>query len=103
MTATLEDLDRRVTALERAAEREQTLERAVAEVVSESERRVRAEMSKLRGEMSELRTELREEMSELRAETARLANVMSASERRFVDLLNDRFDQVMTALDRPKD
>jgi hypothetical protein len=91
--ATLEDLDRRVTALEKAAEREQTLERAVAGVVAESERRVRAEMS-------ELRTEMRTEMSELRTEMSRLTEVVSATERRMVDTLNDRFDAVMTALDR---
>ena len=42
MALTLEDLDRRVTALEKGAEREKTIERAVAEIVSESEQRVRA-------------------------------------------------------------
>ena len=42
MALTLEDLDRRVTALEKGAEREKAIERAVAEIVSESEQRVRA-------------------------------------------------------------
>lgn len=68
MAVTLEDLDRRVTALEKAAEREKTVERAVAEIVADSEKRVEARVS--------------------------------ASERRVVDLLNERFDKVMEALDR---
>jgi hypothetical protein len=87
MALTLEDLDRRVTGLEKGAEREKTIERAVAEIVFESEQRVRAEMSELRAEM--------------KVETERLAERVSSSERRMVDILNDRFDQVMAALDRP--
>jgi hypothetical protein len=116
MAVTLEDLDRRVTALEKGAEREKTIERAVAEIVSESEQRVRAEMSKLRGDMSDLGAEMKADMSELRAEmkadmselraemkaeSQRLTERVSSSERRMVDILNDRFDQVMAALDRP--
>lgn len=105
MAVTLEDLDRRVTALEKGAERGTTIERAVAEIVAESEQRVRAELSKLRGEMSDLRTEMKAEMSDLRAEmkgeSQRLTERVSSSERRMVDILNDRFDQVMAALDRP--
>ncbi|HEY1244461.1 MAG TPA: hypothetical protein VGF29_06465 [Hyphomicrobiaceae bacterium] len=87
MALTLEDLDRRVTALEKGAERGKTIERAVAEIVSESEQRVRADMSGLRAEM--------------KAESQRLTERVSRSERRMVDILNDRFDQLMTALDRP--
>jgi hypothetical protein len=116
MALTLEDLDSRVTALEKGAEREKTIERAVAEIVSESEQRVRAEMSKLRADMSDLsagmkadmsglRAEMKADMSELRAEmkaeSQRLTERVSGSERRMVDILNDRFDQVMAALDRP--
>jgi hypothetical protein len=105
MALTLEDLDRRVTALEKGAERESTVERAVAEIVSESEQRVRAEMSKLRADMSDFRTDMSADMSELRtemkAESERLTERVSRSERRMVDILNDRFDQVMAALDRP--
>jgi predicted nucleic acid-binding Zn-ribbon protein len=117
MALTLEDLDRRVTALEKGAEREKSIERAVAEIVSESEQRVRAEMSKLRGDMSELRGEMSELRGDMGAEMAKLRTEMQAemselregltervsrSERRMVDILNDRFDQVMAALDRPK-
>jgi predicted nucleic acid-binding Zn-ribbon protein len=94
MAPTLEDLDRRVTALEEGAERENTIERAVAEIVSESEQRVRAEMSNLRADMSDLR-------AEMKAESQHLTERVSHSERRMVDILNDRFDQVMAALDRP--
>jgi chromosome segregation ATPase len=115
MALTLEDLDRRVTGLEKGAEREKTIERAVAEIVSDSEQRVRAEMSKLRAEMSEMRegmsdlktdmSDLKADMSDLRAEvkaeSQRLTERVSSSERRMVDILNDRFDQVMAALDRP--
>jgi hypothetical protein len=102
MALTLEDLDRRVTALENGAEREHAIVRAVAEIVSESEQRVRAEMTELRAEMkadmSELRAGMKADMSELREG---LTERVSRSERRMVDILNDRFDQVMTALDRP--
>jgi multidrug resistance efflux pump len=105
MALTLEDLDRRVTGLEKGAEREKTIERAVAEIVSESEQRVRAEMSvseqRVRAEMSELRAEMSELRAEVKTETERLAERVSSSERRMVDILNDRFDQVMAALDRP--
>ncbi len=126
MAVTVEDLDRRVTALERAAETEKNIVRAVSEVVAESERRMRAEMSGLekglRAEMSGLRAEmsglekglraemsgLRAEMSglekglraEMKAEAQRLTDRISASERRMIDTLNDRFDAVMVAIDR---
>jgi hypothetical protein len=97
MVPTLQDLDRRVTALEKAAEREQSLERAVAEVVAESEKRLRNDMSTLRVEL-----QLQMKMSEQRLE-ARISEEVRAAKRDMIDLLNDRFDQVMTALDRPKD
>jgi hypothetical protein len=93
MALTLENLDRRVTALEKAAEREQTVERAIAEIVSESEKRLRDDVSTLRVEL---------QVSEQRLET-RISEEVRAVRRDMIDLLNDRFDQVMTALDRPKD
>jgi len=77
--ATLEDLDRRVSVLEKAAEREKTIERAVAEIVDESEKRV---------------------MGEVKADEARLTAVANATEKRITDLLNEKFDAVMVALDR---
>jgi hypothetical protein len=79
MAITLEHLDRRVTALEKGAEREKTIERAVAEIVSESEQRIRAEM---------------------KTERQRLTVQVSSSERRMAEILNERFDAVMVALDR---
>jgi hypothetical protein len=111
MALTPEDLDRRVTALEKAAETEKNIVRAVSEIVADSEKRMRAAMSDsekgMRADMSELRadmSELRADMSELRAETkveiGRLGDRISATERRFTDLLNERFDAVMTAIDR---
>jgi len=39
-------------------------------------------------------------MAEVKANEARLTSVASATERRMVDLLNERFDAVMTALDK---
>jgi hypothetical protein len=68
--ATLEDLERRVIALERAAERDRSVERAVAEIVAESEKR--------------------------------LSDRVAASERRMIDVLNERFDAMMTAIDRQR-
>lgn len=68
MALTLEDLDRRVTALEKA-ESEKNIVRAVT------------------GDCCRI---------------GRFAERVSASERRMVDVLNERFDQVMVALDRLK-
>ena len=82
MATTLEDLDRRVTALEKAAEAEKNIVRAVSEIVAGSEQRLRAEMA------------------DLRADVGRLADRQSAAEHRFTDLLNERFDAVMVVLDK---
>jgi hypothetical protein len=79
--ASLEDLERRVTALEREAERDRSVERAVAEIVTESERRM---------------------TDRLNAVEQRLTGRVESSERRMVDILNERFDAVMDALDRPR-
>jgi hypothetical protein len=57
-------------------------------------------MSDLRGEMSVLRVDMSELRGEMKAGTHAFTERVSNSERRFVDLLNDRFDQVMVALDR---
>jgi hypothetical protein len=93
MALTLEDLDRRVTALEKGAEREKTIERAVAGIVSESEQRLETRIKE-----SELRMGARITKIELRIDS--LDDRIGATERRFVDLLNARFDAVMVALDR---
>ncbi len=82
MALTLEGLDRRVTALEKAAETEKNIVRAVSEIVSESEKRVRAQMS------------------DMKADIGRLADRIGATERRSTDLLNERFDAILVAIDR---
>jgi hypothetical protein len=86
MAQALEDLDRRVTALESAqpAGSENVLMRieqkvdafhhVAAELIAESEQRTRAEIG-------------------------RLDDRIGATERLFTDLLNERFDAVMAALD----
>jgi hypothetical protein len=91
MAATLEDHERRIAALEltqsaksenaikRIEEKVDALHHVAAEMIAESEQRIRAEM---------------------RGETRRLDDRISASERRIVDTLNDRFDAVMAAFDR---
>jgi len=89
MALTLEDLDRRVTALEKAAETEKNIVRAVSEIVSESGRRVRAQMSDMKADMSGMKADMKG-----------LADRISATEQRFTDLLNERFDAVMAAIDR---
>lgn len=68
--STLEDLDRRVTALEKAQSAVDAIIPAIAGMISESERRT--------------------------------ADRVSASERRIIDVVNDKFDAVMVALDRLK-
>jgi hypothetical protein len=82
MALTLEGLDRRVTALEKAAETEKYIVRSVSEIVSESEKRVRAQMS------------------DMKTDIGRLADRIGATERRFTDLLNERLDAVLVAIDR---
>jgi hypothetical protein len=90
--ASLEDLERRVIALERATERDRSVERAVAEIVAESEKRLADRMA-----ASELRMD-----AKFTALEKRLDDRVTGAERRMVDVLNERFDAVMTALDRPR-
>jgi hypothetical protein len=101
--ATLEDLDRRVTALERKAEHDRSVERAVAEIVAESERRMLGEMKHIREHVTaaEQRMTNRVDAVEHRITEVeqRLTSRVEASERRMVDVLNERFDAVMTAID----
>jgi hypothetical protein len=80
--ASLEDHERRIAALEGAAERDRSVERAVAE----SERRTTGEIKRLREDVN--------------AAEQRMAQRAEAAERRMVDVLNERFDAVMAALDR---
>jgi archaellum component FlaC len=93
MALTLEDLDRRVAALEKGAEREKTIERAVAEIVSDSEQRLETRIKD-----SEQRIGAR--ITDVELHIDRLDARIGGTERRFVDLLNERFDTVMVALDR---
>jgi hypothetical protein len=99
MPSIVEDLDRRVTALELAqsargenatARLEQKVEafpRAVAELIAEK--------------IAESEDRLKEVIStSVQASELRMRDTVSASERRMVDILNERFDAVMTALDR---
>jgi hypothetical protein len=112
MAPTLEDLDRRVTALELAqsarsenavARLEQKMD-AFPHVVAETIAELRGEMGakiaasedRLRGAIS-----VSVDASEKRMR-AELRDRIGASEGRIVDTLNDRFDAVMTALERPK-
>jgi len=90
MAPTLENLDRRVTALElaqsarsenvlaRIEQKVDALHRATAELIAESEQRTRAEIG-------------------------RLDDRIGAAERRMVDTLNDKLDLVLAKLDKPKD
>lgn len=82
----LEDLDRRVTALERAAERDRSVERAAAEIVAASERRLTDKIDRLTDHID--------------AAEQRTTKRIEAAERRMVDILNERFDAVMVAIDR---
>ncbi len=90
MAPTLENLDRRVTALElaqsarsenvlaRIEQKVDALHRVTAELIVESEQRTRAEIG-------------------------RLDDRIGAAERRMVDTLNDKLDLVLAKLDKPKD
>jgi outer membrane murein-binding lipoprotein Lpp len=58
---------------------------------------LRTDVSTLRSDVSTLRTDLKAVEQRLEA---RISEEVRGSERRMVDLLNDRFDAVMEALDR---
>jgi hypothetical protein len=89
MAHTLEDLDRRVTALElaqsarsenaivRIEQKVDALHRVTAELIAESEQR-------------------------MRAETQRILTVVNAAEQRTAGLINDSEQRVLAALDRLK-
>jgi hypothetical protein len=79
-------LDRKV---DRVAARVDALHHTTAELIAESEQRLRGEMTDLKAETAQLRTEI-----------ARVDHRVGASERRVIDILNERFDAVMVALDR---
>jgi DNA anti-recombination protein RmuC len=110
--ASLEDLERRVIALERAADRDRSVERAVAEIVAESERRTTIRLNAVeqrltaKVEAAEQRMAQRVEEAEQRMaqrveeSEQRMATRAEAAERRMIDILNERFDAVMTAIDR---
>jgi chromosome segregation ATPase len=135
MAQTLEDLDRRVTALElaqsargenalaRIEQKVDALHRVAAEMIAESEQRNRADMraveQRLSGRiyglservdglsvrvdgLSERVDGLSERVDGLSERVDGLSGRISATERRFIDILNERFDAIMVALDRPK-
>jgi hypothetical protein len=112
MALTLEDLDRRVTALEQAesarsenavARLEQKVDafpRVMAEVITESERRTV-------GKIAECEERLREAISiSVHASEQRMREVITtvvgAAERRTASLMNDFEQRILVALDRLK-
>ena len=133
MALTLEDHERRITALElaqsgtgdaltrldrkvdRLTARVDALHHVTAELIAESEQRTKAEIERLsqRIDATEQRLSDRIDATErclndrIDATEQRLSDRIGATERRFTDVLNERFDAVMVALDRstnpPKD
>jgi chromosome segregation ATPase len=99
--ATIDDLERRVAALEAAQtargdnaiariEREvKALPHAAAAVVAEAEERLVEKIESMGAQIARLQTE-----------TLRLDARIGASEGRIIDVVNDRFDAVMAALDK---
>jgi hypothetical protein len=101
--ASLEDLERRVSALERGAERDRSVERAVAVIVAESEVRLNIKIDGVEKKLTEKIDGLEKRVSDrIEAVEQRMTARVESSERRMVDILNERFDAVMDALDRPK-
>jgi hypothetical protein len=115
MVLTLEDHERRIAALEvaqstagdgltrldrkvdRLTARVDALHHVTAELIAESEQRQAARVDALRQATVEL----------IAGSEQRLTDRIGTTERRFTDLLNERFDAMMVALDRftnpPKD
>jgi chromosome segregation ATPase len=97
MSPTLEDHERRISALELA-------QSATGDALARLDRkvdRVTARVDALHHVTAELIAESEQRLNErMSATEERLNNRMSATETRFVDLLNERFDAVMVALDR---
>ena len=109
MAVTLKDLDRRVTALEvaqsasganaiaRIEQKVDALHRVTAETITESEQRLEAKIVASEQRMGARITEVELRLGE---RIDRLDDRIGATETRFVDLLNERLDAVMVALDR---
>jgi hypothetical protein len=115
MASTLEDIDRRVAALELAPSRTgdalarlerkvdgvttqvDALHRVTAEMIEESEQRLEAKIVESEQRMGARVTAVELHLGE---RIDRIDARIGATETRFVDLLNERFDAVMVALDR---
>ncbi len=107
MPATLEDHERRIAVLEKAAETENSIVRAVSKIISESEQRITGRIDRLTARVegcetgiSQVRTEMSGFRVEMKAETQRLSDRISDTERRVIDVVNDKFDAVVATLDR---
>jgi hypothetical protein len=81
--ATLDELDRRVSALERAQSTEREIVRAVSEVFAESERRLQTQIS-----------------TSIDASEKRVREAISAAQRETASQMNDFEQRIMAALDR---
>lgn len=109
MSPTLEDLDHRVTALElaqsargenalvRVEQKVDALHRVTAKLIAETEQRLEVKIA-----ASEQRTgaSIKEIELGVGERIERLDDRIGVTEKRFVDVLNERFDAVMVALDR---
>jgi hypothetical protein len=111
MAPTLEDLDRRVTALElaqpargenaiaRIEQKVDALHRVTAELIAESEQRMGAKVTESELRMGARITGVEQHM---RVETERILAVVNAAEQRTAGLINDSEQRILVALDRLK-
>jgi hypothetical protein len=115
---TLEDLDRRVTALElaqsargenalvRIEQKVDALHRVTAELIAESEQRVGAKITeaelRMGARIAEVEQRMGAETSRIWAETQRILAVVNAAEQRTAGLINDSEQRILVALDRLK-
>ena len=115
MALTLEDHERRITALElsqsatgdaltrldrkvdRLTARVDALHHVTAELIAESEQRTKAQIERLSDKIDATERCLNDGID---ATEQRLSDRIGATERRFTDIMNERFDAVMVALDR---
>jgi len=115
MALTLEDHERRATALElarsatgdaltrlerkvdRVTARVDALHHVTAELIAESEQRTKAQIERLSDKIDATERCLNDGID---ATEQRLSDRIGATERRFTDIMNERFDAVMVALDR---
>jgi lipopolysaccharide biosynthesis regulator YciM len=98
---TIEDLDRRLTAVEKAVQTEKNIIDAVSKIVAESATRTEKRFAQVEKRIAEAETNLTAVVEKRLTEAEqRLGDVVSSAARLMAESVNAKFDEVMVALDK---